>query len=560
VTDFPTASFASPRSRDLLFWTLWALATAFSLVPFWTVETLPLNDLGGHLELMDIVARYDDADTVYADTYALPRGPIQTNSISLFAARFVGGWIGIEPVARLLLSWYVIGWTLGSLFLVLIFGGSRWVAFFSFPLLFNPLLGLGLLNFLIAMPLVLLLIGLSFSFGRHRGLRLGAAVLVTSILLFWAHVYACMLGILMANVTLIVSMPSRRDISRALVFIPSLLLTSLWGIRLLDRLSSPSIGHEQGVPDPFFGPYKSLVTRWLDFPGWTMDFFRDRSDGTVVAALAVVFLGLLISRSIQARPSVLRQAPGGGGNIIGRRQPSNGRREPKGRPVALKTLRDRMRERSVWVLCAAFFTAYFLLPSRVLGDVAVAPRAGIFAYLFLLLGAPFSAGRRIDRVLLSMLVLVALVCPWNVRAQYQRFGETEVGDLRKTIAALPDRSSLFIFDIVQIDPITKMAFCWHIPRGFHAVSNGGRTEYSFAVHPFTPVQYQPARAPEPVPEDFFSRPTLLDYDYVLIRVGVEPRRLLDHPKLEFMWRQRSWWLFAVRRPGNNISGTDLPIS
>ena len=71
------------------FWTLFLTAVAFDLHAVWSVGWLPMGDVGGWIELMDVMARYDDPNTVYSELFRLPTRP-EPNSLLVYFGGLLG--------------------------------------------------------------------------------------------------------------------------------------------------------------------------------------------------------------------------------------------------------------------------------------------------------------------------------------------------------------------------------------------------------------------------------------------------------------------------------------
>ncbi len=167
-----------------------AAVIAANLIPIWLFGALPMGDLGGHIELMDVALRYDSPLTVYAEYYQLPSSWFRPNALSLIAARWLGPVLGVDAVVRMLLSSYVIGLPLGMAALARATGRSVWLGLFGAALTYNAVVNVGFLNFLIGIPLLLFATAQAVRFAARPSI-LGAACLVAWLLAqFTAHAAA----------------------------------------------------------------------------------------------------------------------------------------------------------------------------------------------------------------------------------------------------------------------------------------------------------------------------------------------------------------------------------
>lgn len=508
---------ASSRTGRWRFGALLALACAANLVPIWSAETLPMGDLGGHLELMDVAARYDDPDTLYAQVFTpLDRAPLP-NSLAIWTARGLRAWLGAETVCRLLVSFYAAGLGAGTWLLLRAFGRSPWLAFLAFPLSFNALMNVGLLNFLIALPLVLASVGLARRFAEHGGRGMAATLALLLALLFFAHVYACLIALAL-TLALLALFGRWRGL---LVGAPAAALVAAWLYRMLVQ----AVATESGLRfvgaaglEPVFLPWGTLVGQ---IPDWGMSYFRDRTDDVAFAVLAGLWLALLAMGLWRRGPGVALE-----------------------RPPSLTWLREHALE--LLTLCCA--ASYFVQPSH-LHDVQILTERVVVLTLCLLVGWPRPDARSLAaRVVLALGVGLALAYPFFVQREFRRFERTQVGDLRAAIAELPQRSRLASVTWDPWNPVTFMGPTWHLDKWFHSLENGGITDDSFAARSHMPIRYRPGQTPQGVSRDFLEHDEYLAWDHLLLRSRRRPDEALAEPTLRLRFHQGEWWLFDVDRP------------
>ena len=176
-----------PNLPKALPWLL-ALGILANLLPIWTVTWLPMGDLFGHVQLMDIVLRHGDPATVYRDLYVLPRS-LDPNTLSLWFARAVPG-MGALTAARVVLSAYVIGLPVSLVWMARAWRRSPWLALLSLPLTWNALVNIGFLNYIIALPVLFGVLALARRYAEAGRWQRGVTLALLLTLLFFCHVIA----------------------------------------------------------------------------------------------------------------------------------------------------------------------------------------------------------------------------------------------------------------------------------------------------------------------------------------------------------------------------------
>jgi len=485
-----------------------------NLVPIWAVSTLPMGDLGAHIELMDIALRFDSPETLYSEYYRLPSSWFLPNALSLVLARWLGPLFGVEGVVRLLLSAYVIGLPLSLSELAGATGRSRWLGLFGCALTYNALVNVGFLNFLIGLPLMLLATATAIRFGKRPSLATGAGVVGLLLTLFMAHAMIFLVTTAIVVAVLVVYAQRARDLWTPLLVVPGVVAMAGWLSDLLgEQTKELPLFTDEGL-GLVFDP---VSTRLLRVHVWGLSYFRDLSDN--VFAFAVLGIWVLL----------LLWTPRGAGA-------SNSER-----PHALMWLKNNV---PVWI-ALAFAFSYFVLPSHMRFVSVIAQRLAVPTFLFAALIPRYEVSDRRQSLLLSALAFMVVAYSANVTLQFRRFERDVVGNLRDGIAALPERSRLGYAMMRDDNPVTFMGPTWHLPKAFHSLENGGITNDSFAANQAAPIRYQRGMRPPELAEGLEDR----FYDHLLTfgETGADGSRSAYAPE-RLVFEDQQWNLYRTHGP------------
>ncbi len=500
-----------PPAPKLLPWLL-AIGILANLLPIWTVTWLPMGDLFGHVQLMDIVLRYSDPATTYKAAYLLPRS-LDPNTLSLWFARAVPG-MGALTAARALLSAYVIGLPLSLAWLARTWRRSPFLALLSLPLTWNALVNIGFLNYIIALPVLFCVLALARRYAESGRWQRGVGLALLLMLLFFCHVIAFLIGMGMAVFVLLWHGEGWQRLTRLWVVLAAAPVGGQWVWRKFVALEATAEGRTFGTHSGDLGLWflkrKELVDQLYE---WSLQYFRDGVDRKMAWAALLLWLALLLI-GLFAR---LR------GTVKGQLQ-----------------WRDRSLE-LMTVLCAI---AYFHLPSH-MNEMAIITERVVMQVILMATLWPqleFTAWRR--WLLVPMMVL-AVGYAWTVRQEFRRFERVEIGGLPEAMRDLPAKSRFCYVLNERDNQTTYMGAVWHVPRAIFALQHGGLVDDSFAVRPYTPVQYRPGAMPTPLIGAFWDNPHLFDYDTVLVREAALPVYAEMSPYLKRIWHQGHFWLYHV---------------
>ena len=501
------------------------LCMALSLVPIWSHTWLPMGDYGGHLELMDVFGRYHSSSTCYEEVYQLPQrlGP---NTLSLYATRLFF-WLDTHTIGRLLLSFYLLSLPLSMVALARVLGRSPWLAFGSFLLLYNAFFNLGFLNYLLGLPLLIACFALSLGFAKNGTWPRGVGLALALVALFFAHIIPTLIALGIGAAILLLFVKQRKDLLRLTALLPVLSLIAYWSWRMFflreATTTGRTFGREEGLA-LVFSPTGELLQ---SFHTWGMQYFRDNTDEL---GLTLLLLGWLLAWWPWLRKRSWR--------------PDASLRNARGYKRFLELLRHYVLE---WVLVCSVL-AYFSLPSHMNEMAIITERVVILLWLFLTL-LPRARFAGAERTFIAPLVLAALVYPLLIQQRFDSYEAAEVAGLEALVERLPEQPKLAYIMLEKDSEIAFRGVAWHLPKAMVSTLKGGHTDDSFAVRPYTPVQYR-GQVPWPLShygEGCVFSPHLLDYDAILIRSYAAPRTILASSRLRLLGHRDAWWLFSINQ-------------
>lgn len=172
------------------------LLTGLYITSFWVSPLLPFADIGFHLAAADIRAHFNSPEANFAAYYELSALGMRPNLVHhLFAAAPV--WPSVLTANRIFLTLYTIGMVVAVLGINRMARGNHWVALLGCVCIYNYNLVYGFIDFVAAMPALLLLLYLLCHAERAQPAMLigGLALVLTS--LFFCHALAAVFGILL---------------------------------------------------------------------------------------------------------------------------------------------------------------------------------------------------------------------------------------------------------------------------------------------------------------------------------------------------------------------------
>jgi len=505
------------RNVNVVFWALFVLLTGVSLLPLWSVRVPPMQDIWQHLALVDVIHNYDAPGSVYPEYFQLPSTP-KPNLAYYYVTHFVSYLAPLETANKLVLSAYIILFPCSFLFLMRSFGRSRWLALFSFPLIYNAMFAYGFVAFMMGMPVLMAGVGafrrfmvspLEQPFNRHGVLSAGLLLLA-----FFAHAHIFLLLGMLCLVLWILHRPGTPwdTLVRTWPVIPSLVFFLPWFVVYFVHQAPSTSGMTFGSLDQFFGPtyYRpSFVIN--NFFHFISDYFRTDLDDALFLVMMLVVVILLM-----------------------------GRKAPKVPPNSKRKLAFFDLE----VLTVALAVSVLAVPEHIEAQSIVSLRHVAITLLFFFGWVGFAGLPK--RVVIPAVVALTLVHGLTIVNLVQGFKkvEDELDDYPSLFDRAEGGKRLLKAVYNQESRTTDYGAFWHI-HFFYMLERGGITDVQFAEYPHNPVQYKAGMVPPKVPVNFTKNPVWRFYDYVLLRKSSMPniRSVKDH--LDRLADVRDWILYRV---------------
>jgi hypothetical protein len=497
-----TSRAAGVRASTLVYLVVAVVVTA----PAWIVKHPPIQDLPFHLATLRVIHDYKDPQYGFARDF----------DVDLFHTEYVLYYVvgsalayvlGVFKANVALMCAYLGGTVLALRELCLALRKDERLCLFVVPLLVNVMFVMGLLPFMIAVPIMLWAFAVTARYLEEPTRNRAIALAALAVALFYSHI----LPFAVFGIGFAAMFPwekPREWLRAGAPVVPGLLLSVWWifgseaGSRALGAL-----GSKQGAT-PLTNPQAS-------FTQWSIDVFSDASD-------EVIFFGLVLVAIL----------------AVGLAQ---GERD-----------RSRRIARGYAVVPIACFVLYLTTGDQ-LGIVWLfSQRFPILALMTAipLLRMPQGTRGALVSTALSALGGVSIV---NTCQHFIEFERNEVGDIDGAIREMDPRKHVagLIFD--RGSSIVHHAPFMHFVS-YYQLEKGGVVTFSYTSFPHWPVRYKPGHFPPPggplrlrwewTPDLVTMEELVPYYDYVLTRGGgFHPRPGTFHIK----WRDRYWTVWARDR-------------
>jgi hypothetical protein len=449
----------------------WLVLSAFVALPLWVGEYMPMVDIPQHAAQLSIGQHWNDPAFNYPELY-------QVNNLVNHVAAYtlVRGLAAIVPLSvaiKLALTVFVWALPAAGLFLLRVTGGSRWWSIALFPVAYGFSTYWGFLNYVLAVPLGLILIGQSARYAMRPSNRSALALFVLTVFLFVSHVLVLVFAALAASAIVLVRGGPWRWRLRGLAALAGVLplLIAWWAA--VQRATPPS---ETGTKTELaFG-----LDRLYDLLSYQVGI-----EPTVPNALMGALL-LLSPFILGARPA---------------------------------------REWWRWIPFAMSIFAVLLVPLHALGVAFLYGRFATFVLPGLLFGLdPAPSPVRRGSALVSVLVALQLSA---VARTFYSFDRESAG-LGNVLARLQPHKRVLYFDTAHQSPAS---FDWaYLHFGcWYQVERGGAVDFSFAKFFPNRYRYKAERRPK-LPDNIEWQPFSFRwamhggemYDYILVK-GPVPR-------------------------------------
>ncbi len=482
--------------RTLVFFELFFLMLALATVsPLWAVTHPAIQDLPQHLATIRALVDFDDAALRFSDYYVVELGRTQYLAYYLVTAA-LAKLVGVRLANTLVLSAAIVGTPYAMRMLLRALERDERAAVLVMPLSWNAHLILGFVNFVAAIPLVLVGLALAIRLRDAFEPRRAAGLAALAVLTFYTHVVPFAFLGLGAALILIGDGP-RETLRRWSALVPAGLATVAWAARSPAGQATVTAARgadAQGGPQPLF---VSASDSLAQIPMWLTDVLHVERDEQLLAAFGVLLLWAL---------------------TLGTEATLSGAAVERGRRVV-----------SFLVPVAAVL--YFVAPDSYDWIWPIKARFPLLALLFTI--ACVRLPERIDSVAVTMLAgVLTVLSVQEVRRAFVAFEQVEMAGMDEAIAAIPEGERVVGLVFERYSTQVKFAPFLHAAAWYQA-ERGGAVMFSFADFPQSPVRFrEDARPPrvgprwEWMPERVDVVESLAWYRYALVRGGPGPMGLL----------------------------------
>ena len=459
----------------------YVVVASLASAPAWIVKHPPLQDLPFHLATIRLLRSFHDPLYGIDQNFVLTLGRTQYLTYYVIGA-LLACVVGVVAANVLLVSAYLGGTVLALRSLLRELGCDERLCLFVIPLLFNTMFVLGLLPFLLGIPILLWAVAVTLRHFERPSIRTGALLCGLVLALFYSHIFPFGLFCIGFATMFPWGKPSRwlRSVGPVL---PAGLALGWW------TMFTPAGRLVRGAAtDTGADPHRTIDAAIADLPNWFANILRDTSDDAGTVALAVLVV-LALGLALGDRDRVL----------------------PKARVYALLP-----------VVCMVL---YFVLPE---GHGYIWLIAQRFPILFAILAIPLV---RMPRGLRGFAVSFAAFSigaysTVNTCEHFIRFEVNEVGGIDAAIDAIPPakRVCALIYDRGS-SVMTNQPFL-HF-GSYYQARKGGVVMFTFAGYAHWPVDFLPGKSPPPggparlrwewTPEAVPMSEIYPYYDYVLTR-------------------------------------------
>lgn len=521
------------HKEDVLFATLFGLLSLFALYPFWSVRIPPMQDIWQHLALVDVIHRYDDPDTIYAQYFLLPSSP-KPNLIYYYFTHFLAYLFPLETANKIVISFYIVGFPLSAVFFFKTFQRSKWLALFSFLFVYNAMFGLGFASFVLGIPVLFVTVGFYRSFLQesNRILLKGIISAFLMVFAFFTHAHIYLLLVFICGLLLLM----HRDylwgtLYKAWPFLPSLVFFIPWFVVFFVEQTPSTSGIKFGTDNSLIGPFYYKPSQILStFHKYLMEYQTNEVEEGIFILVILVAMILLIFRRTPNIPPKRESQAGWRGKVT---YILDGLGKGRVSPVI-----------DLEIITLFLGLSVFLLPHHIESQAIVSTRHIIFAVFFFFGWLGFDNAPKIIKVL-SVVLIVALSCfaLGSLTKGFKKFDEeldnypslferAEIG--KRLLKQAYSQDSKYIFH----------GALWHI-HFFYMIEKGGISDVQFAEYPHNPIQYRPNVVPPKPPVDFMRSPSWRYFDYILLRKSSSPSIAQVEGELEMVSDVTDWVLYKV---------------
>lgn len=482
--------------------------SVLTVLPIWLTEYPPIQDWPQHLAAVRVLHSYSDPQFGFSEFFRL--APTDTQYLTVYYLASVLAYpIGIVSALKLVASISIAALPLTMFGFCRSLGRSGSSAMLALPLAYNAHAILGFLNFVAALPLMMLALTLAArqrAAPHRRRLLMLSAVLT---LCFYTHVVPFALAL--AGSALIIGGASAISRRRLLPLVGIGVVTMTW------FLFTPAggavqaalgLGSAQGRHRPVFASVRENLQQ---MPLWLTDVWRGGWDRVALQVWCLLAATWIVAGMLRGSESdAAAPAP-----------------VPAYRLIVLPTL------------C---LVAYFTLPASYSWIWPINTR---FLLLTMLLSIPLirdaaSAVRHALALAAGALTVVTFVYICRAFVAYN----DEMGNLHAASDQIPPRSKVAGLIWSRTSRVVEFAPFLH-SVAYHQVERGGAVMFTFADFPQSPFHFRDDNRPPRVrprwewtPERVSPDADLEWYDWILGRGG--PRNLRNASGFSLVYDRPPW--------------------
>lgn len=471
---------------DRPYWIAFAICAFASAIPLLVTPILPMADLPEHMAQVTIWKHMDDPCHRFREVYEL--NPATPYLLGYGITRLLAFVVTVSTAIKVTVWLAILLLPLAMRVLFARTGADPWWSLLGFLLAFGYSFYWGFLNFIVALPIGIVLLAILYD--RRNG---PVASSLVALLLLLSH---ALMFVFVAAVTTVWAV--RRRSWRLMV--PLLLPGGLFALYVVRLLGREAAAHE-GIT-------------------WKVGWHRAVDLPSVLVANAwepwgIVLLAAMAAAVALSRPSVTR--------------------EP-----------DR------WLFVIAAAAAYLVAPFGAFGIAYLPSRFATVLAIGALVVLDGKGDRSSSRQrAFGRFALVAIVLIWLavLSNRFRDFSE-EAREFEAIVESMPPNRRVVLFNVVPFSTHVPGPAFWHF-GAIYQVRKGGLSAWSFAAAYPEIVRFKPGSEPllssPSTPVDGVDWPRILQYDFLLVR-GPDARRSVfrDSPVPLRLHAQRGlWWVFAT---------------
>lgn len=449
--------------EDRLFSILFPLFLLLYLLPLLIVRHLPMQDLPGHLAMVELW-RHPTASDLIANEYQI-RGGLPPYLTYYGLLRLLGSIVSLETANQLILIGYALLLPFSFLFLLITYGRDRRYALLSLPFIYNISFVYGFVANLLFLPVLFFSLGLLKRYLDAPTVSREVILALLVIILYFTHIFGAVVFAVAAPVVFFA------HLSKTWLTKPWLILRRslfVWPGLLAAYWSSARMNAHAG----FGGDWRTVLGNMEAMLQWINNILKGQEDEIVLVVLALTVLAILLLPSASSEKTVFPRA-----------------------------------HWSLGVGGIGVFILYFLTPAHMQRPYyhwATNVRFVVPA-LLLLLTIPRASLRGI-----KFLVLVPLLCTmsWEAFALCRSFLEfdRQARSIDSIVEILPENRRVLGLVYDSTDK-SHQAYVFRQYPLLYQVRKGGYMPQGFFSEPHMPVQFR--RPPTPTP--FYQNPREFNY-------------------------------------------------